>query len=378
MKGTRGQHVLVVVDALVNNGSIRWAHQLAALWLRSGWAVEYLSLRPGADTRGKLEPPAGASVLYGDTAVRRFRWSFPRALLRAVRAATRADVVLVVSEVGLSVPFGYLVARLTRRRFVIYVQSIPEHAYAVHVTRRKRPLWRYCLTHADAVLCVSPVGAESAARLGVEWTRITVAPTGIDVDATRRLAGVDGNGRAPAGPAESLVACGELYRYKGYDLLIEALAEVHADGWPVRLTLIGQGGEEPALRRLAAELGVSSAVTFRGQLHNPLPEMARAGLFVHCARVEAVGLVMLEALSLGIPIVAADCPAGGPHMVLDGGKFGRLVEPESTAALAEAIRTHLEDPTQLARQATEAEAHLREQFLPERTARIVLDVLTGS
>ena len=97
---------------------------------------------------------------------------------------------------------------------------------------------------------------------------------------------------------------------------------------------------------------------------------------MHCAGTEAVGLVLLEAHALGVPTIAADCAAGGPDLVLDGGKFGRLVAPGSIAELADAICAHLDDPAQLAYQAREADGYLREQFLPSRSAAIILDLLT--
>jgi glycosyltransferase involved in cell wall biosynthesis len=375
MSGRRS--VLVVVDVLAPTGSLRWAHQLAELWLRSGWAVDYLSLKVRDHREGRLLPPTGATITYGDTALRRFRRAFPVTLLRGMRAAVAADLVLAISEVGLSLPFGYLLARLSRRPFVVYTQSIVEHAQSVNLSRRQLPLWRFCLAHADAVLCVSPVVARSATRLGVQPARVTVVPTGLDVDATRRL-GLPGGGRRLSGAAaNSLVACGELYPHKGYDLLLRAVASVRATGRRVRVTLIGQGRERPALERLAQELGVADAVTFSGQVPNPLPEIARAGAFVHCARVEAVGLALLEAMALGVPTIAADCAAGGPRLVLDEGRLGRLVEPDSVSALAEAICAHLDDPARLAELAARGPAAVRERFLPGRSAAAALDVFTG-
>jgi glycosyltransferase involved in cell wall biosynthesis len=367
----------MVVDTLNDGGSLRWAHQLATLWLNAGAVVGFFSLKRGVEgPRPMLRPPAGASLTYGVTADRRFRWTFPRTLLRAVLTTAAADVVFAIGEVGLSLPFAYIVARLARRPFVVYVQSIPHNSHQSHLARRERPLWRYCLARADAVLCVSPNAAASATRLGVEPSKITVAPTGIDVDAARQRGLLPATGRKPGAVEPILVACGELYPHKGYDILIRALAKVHATGRPVRLILIGQGEEGPALKRLARDLGVSDRITFLGHVENPLPTIAQAAAFVHCARTEAVGLVLLEALALGVPTIAADCEAGGPRLVLAGGKFGHLVAPDSAQALADAICAHLDNPAHLADQASQAEAHLREHFLPERTAALILEVLT--
>ena len=59
--------------------------------------------------------------------------------------------------------------------------------------------------------------------------------------------------------------------------------------------------------------------------------MARADVFVHAARYESVGLVLLESLCLGTPVIAYDAETGGPRLVLDGGRYGRLLPTEATA-----------------------------------------------
>ena len=66
--------ILIFVDTLADGGSLRWGHHLSKLWLEAGAAVNYFSLKLGSDRpRPLLPPPVGASVIYGATAVRRFR-----------------------------------------------------------------------------------------------------------------------------------------------------------------------------------------------------------------------------------------------------------------------------------------------------------------
>jgi glycosyltransferase involved in cell wall biosynthesis len=367
--------VLIINDTLCDNGSLRWAFELARIWLEANWSVLHFALK--SHVEGKvLLPPAGVLSIYGDTAGARYRKALPKMVGRAIRAAAASDVVLVCSEVPLSLPFGYLIARVTRRPFVVYVQSIPEHSQEIHISPRERPIFRHCLANADAVLCVSPRSAQSAVGLGVAPAKVTLARTGIDVDAVRRRGLVDVQPTARHDQAARLVACGELGQHKGYDILIRALAKVRQTGRQVRLVHIGGTGPEgPALSRLARDLGVSDAVTFLGQVADPLREIARADAFVHSARVEAVGLVLLEALALGVPTIAADCEAGGPRMVLDGGRLGRLVAPESVPALAQAICDHLDDPTELRDRARQGAAYLREHFAAAQTAELCLAVL---
>jgi glycosyltransferase involved in cell wall biosynthesis len=368
--------VLVFNDSLTDNGSLRWALALSKLWLEADWSVVYFTLKAGV--QGRPPPlPEGLSFIYGDTTGARYRKALPKMLLRAVRAASASDVVLVCSEVPLSLPFAFLTSRIARRPFVVYVTSIPEHSYEIHLPPSLRPIWRHCLAHADAVLCVSPASAESARRLGVRAARITVAPTGIDVEAAHERALVDVPRRASRNNPPRLVACGELHPRKGYDILVRALASVRRTGRRVTLLLIGRGPERGALERLARDLGVSDDVTFLGHLDDPLPEIARADGFVHSARVDAAPVVLHEALALGVPTIAADCEAGGPRMILADERLGRLVEPESVEALAQAICAHLDNPTDLCGRAHDAAAYLREHFEPSRTAAIFRAVMTN-
>jgi hypothetical protein len=210
--------VLIINDSLCDNGSLRWAFDLARIWLEASWAVLHLALKPH-DHGSPLLPPAGVVSLYADTAGDRYRKALPRMLTRAIHAAKAVDVVLVCSEVPFSLPFGYVVARLTRRPFVLYVQSIPEHSHEINLSSCDRPIYRQGLVDADAVLCVWPKAAESAVRLGVSPAKLTVARTGIDVDSVRRRGLVDGGTMARRDGVARLVACGELGRHKGYDIL---------------------------------------------------------------------------------------------------------------------------------------------------------------
>jgi glycosyltransferase involved in cell wall biosynthesis len=93
---------------------------------------------------------------------------------------------------------------------------------------------------------------------------------------------------------------------------------------------------EAALTALASQLGLAHKVQFLGWKSNPYQWMIRSDLFVLSSRWEAWPVVMLEALALGLPIVATDC-AGASARILDNGKCGRLVPPESPDALAAAI-----------------------------------------
>jgi glycosyltransferase involved in cell wall biosynthesis len=132
-----------------------------------------------------------------------------------------------------------------------------------------------------------------------------------------------------------IVAVGRMFPKKGFDVLLHAQAKSKSK---LHLSLIGDGPEREALRRLARSLGLNGEVCFRGQQDHArvLREMAAADLVVIPSRQEPFGMVALEAMALGKPVVASR--VGGLPEVLDGAD-ALLVEPDEPAELAAAIET---------------------------------------
>ena len=139
---------------------------------------------------------------------------------------------------------------------------------------------------------------------------------------------------------EVILAVGRLSPEKGMDTLIGALARMTRT--EARLVIAGDGPERGRLERQAIELGVADRVTFLGQVADVRPLYRQARLVAVPSRSEAFGMVLVEALAHGLPIVAT--ASGGPVEILDGGHIGRLVPVEDPAALAIGIDHDLADP----------------------------------
>ena len=110
-----------------------------------------------------------------------------------------------------------------------------------------------------------------------------------------------------------------------------------------RLIVLGEGEDEPALKRYASAAAIEQAIAFVGFQPNPLPWIRHADALVLSSRYEGLGNVIVEALACGTPVIATNCPHG-PAEVLLGGTLGRLVPVGNPAALAEAI-LHFDIPT---------------------------------
>ncbi len=139
-----------------------------------------------------------------------------------------------------------------------------------------------------------------------------------------------------------IMGAGRLQRQKDFPTLIRGFARVRARR-DCRLLILGEGGARPQLARLLAELGLTAVADLAGFQTNPYPFLARASLFVLSSAWEGSPNVLTEAMALGVPVVATDCPSG-PAEILDGGRYGPLVPVGDPERLAEAMLATLERP----------------------------------
>ena len=130
------------------------------------------------------------------------------------------------------------------------------------------------------------------------------------------------------------VAIGRLSREKGFDVLIRALQEVDGN-W--QLDIYGDGPEYGTLSALASDASLSGRVRLRRYTDSPLAAIDQSDWFILPSRVEGFGVVMIEAMARGVPVIAADCPYG-PGEILERGRYGLLVPPDDVGALAAVLR----------------------------------------
>ena len=139
-----------------------------------------------------------------------------------------------------------------------------------------------------------------------------------------------------------IVGAGRLQQQKDFPTLIRAFAQVRRTR-PCRLLLLGDGRERATLEALIAQLGIGADVELPGFQQNLYPFLGRADLFVLSSAWEGSPNVLTEALALGTPVVATDCPSG-PREILDDGRFGPLVPVGDAPALASAMTQTLDRP----------------------------------
>ena len=202
---------------------------------------------------------------------------------------------------------------------------------------------RMLMRRADAVVAQSDdMARELRAELRPDQEIAVIGnPVSLD-ELERALAEQQAAATIPERGRPAVVAVGRLARQKGFDLLLPAFAAFRARHPDAALTIFGEGPERAALERQAAELGLAGCVAMPGRSEAVLAEIERADLFVSSSRYEGFSNAMLEAMALGVPVVATDCPGATRDLVKDG-ETGFLAAAIDADAIGAAMLRAMED-----------------------------------
>jgi glycosyltransferase involved in cell wall biosynthesis len=198
-------------------------------------------------------------------------------------------------------------------------------ALAADVRRRYREL------DALVTLTSGDLSAYGAALAG-SGTRLALIPNA-----------VPDTGECAALDATIVVAAGRLNPQKGFDMLIRAFGPVarRHPGWQLRI--FGGGPQRDALRRLIMDEGLYDDVFLMGPTRDLGAALAHAGIFALSSRFEGFGMVLVEAMRCGLPVVSFNCPHG-PSEIITPGRDGELVPAGDVAAMSSALDELIADP----------------------------------
>lgn len=183
---------------------------------------------------------------------------------------------------------------------------------------------------------------EMLAELYGVTEQVTVLPTGIELHPYRSADGPSIRQKHNWGEEKVLISAGRLAKEKNWDTLIKAAAEVIREIPHVRLVILGEGDERRDLEKLAKELGVAEKIELPGVVpFDEVPNyLAAADLFCFASVTETQGLVTMEAMAAGLPVVAVN--ASGTADVVENGKDA-LLTADNPHQLAQAIIRVLQD-----------------------------------
>ena len=206
------------------------------------------------------------------------------------------------------------------------------------------PLIRRSLQRADKIVVSSEANAGVASMLSPYTAKVTVVPYGINTKywmtkEPQQQHTIDSKRRSHP---RLIVALGRLVHYKGYDILLQALTMVDATA-----VIIGEGQLRSDLETMARKLGVADRVTFAGSLETEQIKTwfyaARAFVLPSRTIAEAFGIVQIEAMATGLPVINTRLPTAVP-LIARNDREGLTVEPDNAQELASAIRTLLDQP----------------------------------
>jgi rhamnosyl/mannosyltransferase len=234
------------------------------------------------------------------------------------------------------------------------------------------------MERASRIIVTSSRYLNSSAELEPFYEKCRVVPLGIDIqDAACADHKLVQRLRRQFGD-RLILAVGRLVPYKGFDVLIQAMKHVEA-----RLLLIGTGPQHDSLARLVATEGLEKKIEIVGRVENVAPYFAAASIFVlpSVTRAEAFGLVQLEAMAAGLPIINTDIESGVPEVSVDG-KTGLTVPPRDATALSKAISLLLERKDLRERfgdaARVKAKAEYTADLMTSRTFKVYEEILGGS
>lgn len=330
-------------DAIANNAAAM-ANGFWALGVRELYML-YLHAAPGPN----VVLPEGAKII--SLGVNRSR-SAPWRLAQFLRTVRPDVLISMPTIVNIPAIFGWLLAGKGSTKLIISENSTMSYkAYVEYKDDwRMRALpWIARLIYPLA----TGIRANSAEVLDDLLTKIRVPVQPNQAIAITNPVNIEAIANYGQGQSEHpwlqqkdkpvIISVARLAGQKNFPLLLQAFAQVRKS-LDARLLIIGEGPERPGLEALALQLGLNEHISLPGFSNNPWSSMARSDVFVLPSEEEPFGLVLVEAMACGTPIVATDALGGGPRHILENGKHGLLVPQNNATALSEAILKVLLSP----------------------------------
>jgi glycosyltransferase involved in cell wall biosynthesis len=301
----------------------------------------------GAAEIALVDPPAR---FYDAGAVRAHR----RALRRL-----RPELCIINLRTPYAALHATVAALLIPRLRVVTV----EHSSLPSRSRAARLLKRMSSRRLAAHIAVSERTARTiAADAGLPSGRMIVVPNGVPEPA---------GGTLELGlPRPVVGAVGRLDRLKGFDILIDALAQLPQ----VTAVIAGDGPAREALLQRARERDVADRFEILGWRQEIGPFLRELDVFVLPSRLEGLPLAMLEAMATRTPVVATD--VGGVREAVTSGETGLVVPPDDATALADAVRQLVEDEHLRERFGAQAREAWLQRFTEQRMQESYVDILT--
>ena len=232
--------------------------------------------------------------------------------------------------------------RYPQVKFLLTLQEGDDISHIHKQVRGYKKIWQRIFRRADHIQAISQYLADWARKEGATCP-VEVAPNGVDTSSFSPLS----RGRSRGGENSNvIITVSRLVPKNGIDILIKAIAVIAKNAMAkqsLKLIIVGAGREEQNLKKLAKDLGVDEIVEFAGHVdHAQLPKyLIAADIFVRPSRSEGLGTAFLEAMAVGVPVIAAR--VGGVSDFLTDGETGIFCRENDPHDLAEKIERLISD-----------------------------------
>jgi glycosyltransferase involved in cell wall biosynthesis len=285
-------------------------------------------------------------------------------LLRLARLIRAAQPDLVHTYLDYASLLGPLAARLAGRPAVVSLRNLGLEQERWNGPKQRLAGLVIRFGAARAIVGAEQARATVCRNFGLPAGQVVVLPNAIGLERLRLPADYDraAQRRALGLPVDEPLICtvGRLETVKGSDLFVEAAEQLIAAGWRGRFLLLGDGSLRTELTQRLARTGLIERIKLLGQRSDVAEIVAACDLFVQPSRREALSRALLEAMALGVPVVAT--AVGGTADAVRAGQTGWLVSRADADELARAIKGALGNPVEAGRLAVAGRRLVQEQF----------------
>ena len=360
-----GLHIVQVVPSLAIGGQETIVLNLCEALQKEGARLSVVVFSGGGELRGQVESLGlGLYELHKRPGLDfRLAWSLYRLLDRIKPDVLHAHNVLA----------AFYAALAARARGIPLVFT--RHGTGTMYSTRFRSGWLATRLCSQAVGVSKKVSEQLMAEQGLGPDKISTVPNGVDSDRFRPDAGRRESVRRELGlgPEETLfITIGRLAPEKNYPLLIQAAAELQAQGLDIKLAFVGDGAERDSLEGLARDGGLGSRALFLGVRHDIPGLLNAADVFCLSSRTEGAPMSILEAMASGLPVVSTDC--GGVAELVGPGETGFLVPVDDCPALSQAMARLVREPELAAKVGAAARDDQIRRFSSGSMAQAYLDI----
>ncbi|MCA9839472.1 MAG: glycosyltransferase [Trueperaceae bacterium] len=328
------------LPSLAGGGAERVLVDLAEGFARRGHRVDLVL----AAAEGPYLKTLSEAVNVIDLGVRRTLSATPK--LRAYLTKTKPDALLSTLEHANVV--AVLANKLAGSATKVFIrEAISTSNSTMDLGKAKAfvamSLMRLFYPRADGIVAVSEgVQEDMVKTLGVKPEKIEMILNPVLTERVFKLADEPLDHPWFQTEIPVLLSVGRLTYQKDFPTLLKAFARLRAKR-QVRLVILGEGEERDKLEQIASDLEITADLDMPGFVDNPFKYMARASAYVLSSIAEGLPNALIQAMALGRPVVATDCPSG-PREILEGGRYGKLIPMGDVEAMTKALTQVLSEP----------------------------------